>query len=368
VTGPFALAAEELWRHGLAPIPCPVHDGDGKKPGIRFGRWRQRPNLDRVRQLVERFPDSNVAVVTGPSRVTVVDIDNEALVPDMIRRFGETPLMTKTPGGGTHLWYGSRGERCANLRLSEDLQVDIKGLGGIVVAPPSMRPAGPHAGRPYQFEHGCWQDIGRLPTVRPGSISVEPIKARMDHDSISTETIARAGQRNDQLFRMLLRQAPACDDFDSMLDTAHGVNMSFDPPLPDSEVTKTAASAWQYEQSGANLVGRSRRAYTGINEFEALAALTDGADGSLLLLKLRFTHWDHKTFAASPFAMASAGVISAWGRSHDRYRRALKALVSAGSLIVVHRGGRGPHDPHLFRFADSDSKSEKSLREGVCYY
>jgi hypothetical protein len=356
VTGPFALAAEDLWRHGLVPIPCPVNDGDGKKPGVRFRVWRRQPNLNCVLQLVERFPDANVAVVTGLSGVTVVDIDDQDLVPDMIQRFGETPLMTTTPSGGTHLWYASQGERNSNLRAREDLQVDIKGLGGIVVVPPSWRPTGPHAGRPYQLQQGCWHDVGRLPTVRPGSIAVESIKTRTDCRAISTDTIAREGERNDRLFRQLLRHAPACDNFDAMLDAAHGVNMALDSPLSDHEVVKTAASAWQYEKDGLNLVGRSRRAYAGVDEYEALAALAHGVDGLFLLMKLRFTHWDHPTFAASPFAMARDGVIPSWGQSHDRYRRALKALVETGILIFVHRGGRGPHDPHVFKFADNGIK------------
>ncbi len=90
-----------------------------------------------MRQLVERFPNANIGIVTGLSNLTIVDIDDPNLVDDMLLRFGETPIITQSPSRGAHLWYTSTGERNANLRVSANLPVDIKGKGGILVIPPS---------------------------------------------------------------------------------------------------------------------------------------------------------------------------------------------------------------------------------------
>jgi Primase C terminal 1 (PriCT-1) len=158
------------------------------------------------------------------------------------------------------------------------------------------------------------------------------------------------GERNNTLFRLSLRHAPACDTFDALLDAADGANLLFLPPMPEHEVVKTAESAWHYQQNGRNFVGRSRRVYHLIEQVEVLSRVPYGADALLLLSILRAHHWDHPRFAASPEAMARGGVVADWGRSHDRYRRALAVLVETGILAIVNKGGAGRHDPRQFRF------------------
>ncbi len=78
------------------------------------------------------------------------------------------PLVTGTPSGGVHLWYRTTGERC-QVRL-DGLKVDIKGIGGMVVVPPSIRPTGQHAGKAYTFVKGSWDDLIHLPTITPGAL------------------------------------------------------------------------------------------------------------------------------------------------------------------------------------------------------
>ena len=120
----------------------------------------------RLRQLVLRFPEANVGILTGLSRIFVVDIDQAHLAEDMIRRFGATPLMVETPSGGIHLYYRASGERCGDLRRTEQLPVDLKGIGGFVVVPPSVRPSGQHAAS----STGSWKAHGRtLPGCPPSS-------------------------------------------------------------------------------------------------------------------------------------------------------------------------------------------------------
>ncbi len=136
---PFADAALVLRDHGLAPVP--LGGDDGKVPLVRWRTWEHRPGRQFLERLADKHPTANVGVLTGLSGVTVVDVDDPELVDGMLRRFGDTPLVTGTPRGGVHLWYRSTGEGC--LTGLDGLKVDIKGLGGMVVVPPSIRPWAP---------------------------------------------------------------------------------------------------------------------------------------------------------------------------------------------------------------------------------
>ena len=66
------------------------------------------------------------------------------------------------------------------------------------------------------------------------------------------------GRRNGTLWEHCMRAAHNCDDFDALLDVARTRNADFLPPLTDSEVVKTAKSAWDYTQRGENRFGRHR--------------------------------------------------------------------------------------------------------------
>ena len=103
-SGPFAEAALELRRAGLAVIPC--GGDDGKKPSMK---WPKRSLGEAaINKLItpERFGNANIGILTGElSGVFIVDIDDPGIVAKMLNRFGSTPMITRTPSGGVHLWY-----------------------------------------------------------------------------------------------------------------------------------------------------------------------------------------------------------------------------------------------------------------------
>lgn len=335
----FLEAAMTLARVGLAVLP--LGDDDGKKPLVKWRGWKNRPGQAFLEKLSNKFPDANIGVICGLSGVTVVDIDDASLLSPMIERFGETPLKIGTPSGGVHLWYRSSGEACSALR-SEGLAVDLKGFGGQVAVPPSIRMSGPYAGQKYEFIAGSWADLARLPSIRAGaypSAEVAPTQLRA----------VRQGHRNNVLFRSLLRHAKCCDDIETLFDVAATLNADFEPPLSSTEVAKTVVSVWEYESKGRNWVGREQRVYALKSECEALAAHQNGGDGVLLLLKLRMAHWGHDQFAISPKAMAEAQTIPGWGVK--RYRAAIGAITDTALLQKVHRGGSRRGDASLFSFS-----------------
>ena len=343
--GPFAKSAEMLWRAGLMPIPL-TGEGDGKPPKVRgFNQWKHRPRIETLRRWSDRWPSANIGIVTGKEVVVVdLDSDNPMLVSQMVERFGPTPLQVRTPSGGYHLYYRASGEECTTLRPAQF--VDIKGLGGYVAAPPSVRPSDEFAGRHYELIMGSWEDLSRLPVLRPGSLP----KTLTAATELTRLRVIEEGRRNPTLFRLLLRNAPHCDDFDAIRDVAFTINGDCVPPLPDAEVLKTARSAWRYEVEDRNWVGRTGRVYLTADEIAKLITYPRGSDMALLLLTLRRAHWDHEVFAVSPKAMAAAGVIPGWRRSPDRYRRALALLIESGFLHLQYRGGSRPGDVNRYRF------------------
>jgi hypothetical protein len=347
MSGAFASAALQLWALGLAPIPC--QGDDGKVPRLKTAKWKRPPGEAALRQLVLRFPEENVGLLTGLSRITVVDIDEARLLAEMLRRFGKTPLMVETPSGSFHLYYRAGGERCTNLRSSEGLPVDIKGVGGFTVCPPSIRPSGPHKGQPYRIVQGAWEDVHQLPTIRPGSLTTArqqpPPKPMPD------------GTRGNGLFRHALVEARVCDSLDALVDRLCWINeTACEPPVEDARVVKTAESAWwRYQQAGRNFAGKGgrRQVFNYVDEIEALQQVPNGADASFLLVTLRATHYGTgRSFAVSPRAMARSGIIRGW--TEERYRAARTVLVDLGSLIEVKAGGRGPGKPSLFGFSNTD--------------
>jgi hypothetical protein len=342
---PFADAALELAERGLAVIPCPGDDGKSPLGAVSgFHRWQKPPGERFIRKLIDKHGDANIGIVTSLSGVTVADVDgDDSDVQAVIRRAGDTPLMTRTPSGGCHLWYRGNGERNTNLRLI-GLPVDVKAAAaGVIIVPPSRRRT---TGVAYDFEKGGWDDLHQLPVARPGSLSVRA------EGQFETLHQVGPGNRNNALFRLALREARHCDDLTSLIDVISGFNGQLLISLDESEVTKIAKSAWGYQVRGENWVGHEARAIIQASEIDLVARARNGGDALLVYVRLRTANGARdargEPFAISPRLMADARTF---GRmSADRIRAARKTLLSAGLLRRVHEGGRGPHDPALFRF------------------
>jgi hypothetical protein len=113
-TGPFGAAALDLAARGLAVIP--VGGADGKVPLIAWANWRRPPGKNFLQKLACKHGAANVAILTGLSSLTVIDVDRADLADAMLERFGPTPLIAETPSGGRHHYYRSGGERSTTLR------------------------------------------------------------------------------------------------------------------------------------------------------------------------------------------------------------------------------------------------------------
>lgn len=120
----------------------------GKHPII--SGWRREaskdPNL--ITRWWHRWPDAGVGIATGKiSNLVVIDIDprhgGDASLKELEASFGQLPksFRVRTGGGGLHIYLRHPGFEIPN---STGLVpgVDIRGNGGLVVAPPSRHVSG----------------------------------------------------------------------------------------------------------------------------------------------------------------------------------------------------------------------------------
>jgi DNA-binding XRE family transcriptional regulator len=348
---PFHDAALDLPLYGLAIMPCRTRDSDDGKHKAKgpllskFNLWKRPPGQEAIRKWMGQFSEANIGAICGLSGVTVVDVDGgEELVAEAIAMFGDTPLKTQTPSGGMHLWYRHNGERNRNLRTSHGLDIDIKGRGGYVLIPPSIRIDGPYAGQRYKFVTGSWDDLLTLPAMKSMEAVPSFTSVAQAPSSPTSLRAVQTGWRNTTLQKLLLRKVRQVDDLEDLIDSALSINGDFPDPLPNAEVEKTARSVWNLEVSGNNWVGRGARIEVTMDNLDSFGG---DADALMLDIYLRLQHGARpEPFAVSAKAMAQAKVIPGWGtRRIDAARR---KLVEIGALHQKHQGGKKRGDPSQF--------------------
>ena len=348
---PFASAAVDMTKRGLAVIPCGRNDG--KKPSIKF--WgRRRYSEITIQKFADKHPGACMGLLSNLNHLTFVDIDtsDRAFANDIERHIGPTPLMARTPSGGFHLYYASSGENSANLRRYNALPIDIKGrTPSYVIAPPSIRPSN---GEPYYFERGGWDLISNLPPCDLTKIIPASNTNRPDWkiEGIIKPPELIPGQRNSELFRFGLRQARNCDDEITLRDILISYNELADIPLPPPEVEGISRNAWFYESTGKNWVGGSARMTLIGTEIRATMSASNFSDAWFMYSMLMLTHGARaergEPFAICIEAMAKAGIFGDWDTK--RIRRARDTLIDCHLIACVHRGGRGKNDPSLYAF------------------
>jgi hypothetical protein len=185
--------------HGIRSGRCTCGRRDcpapGKHPRIRWETYRWRaPREDDLEAWFHRWPDSNLAVVTGvTSGVVVLDVDPRNGGDDELsaleRRHGPLPPTpeVRTGGGGVHLYFTYPEHPVATTIVGPGL--DLKADGGLVVVPPSIHASG----HPYEWEAGADPDalpLAELPHwLRP--TGADPRAARPGGPAPARSTIDR---------------------------------------------------------------------------------------------------------------------------------------------------------------------------------
>jgi hypothetical protein len=143
----YAVAYGGQLHLRVAPIP------EGYKFPKGISNWQEKATADprAITAAWAKHPEWGVCIVTGPeSGVFVLDIDprhgGDQSLTDLVAEHGALPFtwMTQTGGGGSHMYFrypeGRMITNGAATNLPEGL--DVRGLGGQVVAPPTIHPSG----------------------------------------------------------------------------------------------------------------------------------------------------------------------------------------------------------------------------------
>ena len=135
----FHFASECIDR-GFSVIPM-----RGKVPAIPWKKYQsQRASAEDVATWFggganERF---NLGIVTGnASSLVVLDADARDDALFWYENRPRTPLMVRSGGGGVHFYYQLRPEaKVRNRTRVLARSLDVRGEGGVIVAPPSLHP------------------------------------------------------------------------------------------------------------------------------------------------------------------------------------------------------------------------------------
>ena len=153
-------AAIPLAERGLHVVACySTSDGSctcgksckspGKHPMTPRGLHDARCDVDLIRAIAEDTPWANIGIRTGPeSGVWVLDLDGEEGIQEFAEWEAEHGAVPRTwtarsGSGGRHLYFKYPPEMVIkNSTKVVGRSIDIRGVGGLIIAPPSLHVEG----------------------------------------------------------------------------------------------------------------------------------------------------------------------------------------------------------------------------------
>lgn len=223
-----------------------------------------------VKRWWGKAPDANIGLVTG-THFWALDVDLKSQGDETLESLelqnGKLPstLQQETGTGGRHYLFALP----PNLTIRNSAGtvgpgLDVRGVGGYIVAPPSVHP---DTGRPYQWDGMGECDeailpapewlIAKIQARQSAPLSAQPIPER----------IAEGG-RNMLLFRRAASLRRAGWGTEEMIAALASINQSrCSPPLPDGEIVRIATSASRYDPA------------LGVQEFVSRLSRDNGREG-----------------------------------------------------------------------------------------
>lgn len=253
-------AALGYCRRGWSVIPvhevtggkCSCGNTDCKNPGKHPRvEWKKhqtsKADESQIRRWWKRWPSAWVGIVTGSiSGLAVVDVDGKKGQEALDKAGIELPVTVtvQTGGGGWHYYYRySGGEVKTKAGLLP--QVDFRGDGGFVVAPPSG-----HVSRgSYHFADGLGpEDVGLAsfpPAVAALAYGGQQEKPRLKDTTPVLQGVSE-GQRDNELFRYACKlrgQGISREEAEILIKHAAANCI---PPFPTQEALAKVESAYKH--------------------------------------------------------------------------------------------------------------------------
>lgn len=240
---------EALRYHNIGFSVIPLKP-KSKVPSIASWKEYQEKQADEdvVRGWFATDEHLNIGIVTGKiSGIVVVDVDQE-LIPSIL-----PPTVTVKTSKGHHLYYGHHGHPVPNgTRVMEN--VDIRGDGGYIVAPPSIHETG-------------WQYVWTTPLVSvdeltpfPEELFKKEVSAQVEIPPFNALSGVLEGSRHDAATRLvgkLLHQTPQREWEHFVWPMVVALNKNNMPPLEIVELRGIYESLTKKEL-GKNLGNKER--------------------------------------------------------------------------------------------------------------
>jgi hypothetical protein len=162
-----------LVERGLRVFPCKPR---AKVPATPGGCKDATKDPNMLRHWWGLNPAYNLAIATGPaSGIFVIDVDGldgECELRRLEAKHGALPptVEVTTPRPGRHVYFKMPGTLLRNSAGKIAPGVDVRALGGYVVAPPSIHPSG----RAYAWSVDCAGAIAPAPDWLLAKI-IEPV-------------------------------------------------------------------------------------------------------------------------------------------------------------------------------------------------
>ena len=312
----------------------------GKHP--RFRNWQERAtsDSDTIEEFWWNHKGSNVGVATGAvSGVFVLDVDpksgGQESIDALVMKHGRIETLQALTGSrGKHFYFEHPGKPVKNgVALLPGL--DIRGDGGLVVAPPSIHVSG------QRYEWDGLDEFADTPVLPSPSWLLELIYGkRPDGDKPRFELPAEIseGERNGTLHRYAcsLRSSGGGLELDEILVAVLAVNRSrCKPPLDDSEVKTLVESACHHEKGN----GRGASASGGDDE-----RLTTNELADMITADSHFA-----VDSGSKLYVFQKGVYKATGRELHQKARQVYPGLARYSPAVVQPESRGGSEVHRRR-------------------
>jgi hypothetical protein len=272
-------SALDLARKGFNVLPLHEYNlnfpnvpkGTPIPPGSKYSReqWGKMPNVGKggvellrdsplnESQISEQwgeYPNDNVAIITHHDLV-VIDADNiEA--DEWCKINANTPIQVKT-FKGTHYYFRKNPDIDINVSIDGDVGLDIRAIGGYIVAPPSKHGRTGQIYR-WQIDEGYpFNHITDIPIISKELWAMVQEFSPKAHEkgrkvkSKNSEKVTRkkddsivaVGQRNSTLFSAALNRARRGDDFEKLKVWASTFCNNFEEPLGQAEIETTLKSA-----------------------------------------------------------------------------------------------------------------------------
>jgi len=237
-------AARDYVSRGWSVIPIAPRS---KRPLVKWETFQRRQASEAELDLwFEQWPDANIGIVTGMiSGLLVLDIDPRHGGTAALRSLGtdHAPLpptvSAVTGGGGRHLYFRHPGRTTSNrARLAAGL--DLRGNGGMVVAPPSVHASG----RAYRWETD--RAPGQVPLApTPGWLLQS--EAHPGHGTVHWRDLVKEGIAEGQRNATIASLAGHFLWHGVDLEVVRGLLLGWNaqrcrPPLSDEEVSRTVDS------------------------------------------------------------------------------------------------------------------------------